>query len=121
MASRAAAAAIVARIVVRARQREQRIEKPRFLQSEKHGIGSQQSAKPSLAKLVVGTPRFLLAIRIADFALLSGAALKHAQDISRLRNFPAFQRSKFWDNAFQPGFVRSRSRYRMNRLGLSID
>ena len=41
VARRASAGAIIAGLVVRAREREQRIEQPRFLQAEKHRIGAQ--------------------------------------------------------------------------------
>ena len=84
VAGRAAAAAIVARFVVGAGQREHRIEQTRFLKAEKNGIGAKESTETALAELVVGAAGLFFAIRVSDFAFFFTAALKNAQDVSGL-------------------------------------
>ncbi len=116
MTSRAAAAAIISWIVVRSGKREQRVEQARFLQAEKHGIGPQQRAESAIAQLIVRAPGFLFAIGNADFTFLGAAAFKNAQDVSRLRYFPAFERREFRNDSFEPDFVRRRRWNCENRL-----
>src|SRR5580692_11647370 len=100
----AAAAAIVAGSVVGAGQREQRIEQARFLQAEKNGIGAQECAEAAFAELVVGAAGFFFAIGIADFTFFFATALEDAQYVAGLRDFPAFERREFRDDAFRARF-----------------
>ena len=92
--------AIVAGMIVGAGQRQQRIEQARLLQAEEHGIGAQQRAQAAVAQLVIGQPgifasRFGLPISARALA----AALEDAQNIARLRNFPARQRIEIRQDA----------------------
>src|SRR5207253_2804707 len=92
VASGAAAAAIVARLIVGAGKREQRIEQARLLQPEEHGIDAELGAEAAIAQLDLRPPRIIVAHRIAGLALLAAAALEDAQYVARLRDFPALQR-----------------------------
>src|SRR5580700_6924311 len=66
MASRAAAAAIVAGFVVGAWQRKHGIEQARFLQAEEYRIRAEQSAETAFPQFVIGAAGFFLAIQITD-------------------------------------------------------
>src|SRR5713226_3156172 len=105
VARRAAATAIITRLVICSRQRKKRIEKARLLQTEKHGIGAEQSAEAALAQLVVRTPRFFLRIGIPDLSFFRAAALEDAQDVARLRKLPALEGSEFGQNALRASFL----------------
>src|SRR5579864_9662170 len=91
VARRTSTGSIIARLVVRAWHRKQRIEQASLLQSEKYRIGAQECAKSASAEFVVGFARVGGdARRFADFSFRAAAAFEHAQDIAGLRNFPAF-------------------------------
>src|SRR5438094_8465413 len=92
VASRAAAAAIIAGLIVRARERQQRVEKTSLLKSKKHRIGAEQRAESALAELDFRPARIVLAGRIADLALLAPAPLEDAQHVAGLRDLPALER-----------------------------
>src|SRR5882724_2002150 len=91
MAGRAAARAIVPGMIVRAGQRENRIQQARLLQSKKYRIGAQLRPEPALAQLVVWLSWIFFGARIPEFRFFHAAAFKHAQYVARLRNFPAVQ------------------------------
>src|SRR5579862_5793028 len=110
VAGRAAAAAIVTRLVVGTRQREQRIEQAGLLEAEKNGVGAKKSAETAFAELVVRASGFFLTIGVADFAFFLAAAFKNTQHVAGLRYFPALERSEFWKNSFQADFVGSGGR-----------
>ena len=105
VAGGAAAGAIIAGLVVGARQVEEGIEETRFLQAEENGIGAQLGAETAIAELVVRAAGFFLAIRIADLALLFAAALENAQDVAGLRNFPALERREFREDSLRARFL----------------
>ncbi len=92
MAARAAAAAIVARLIVRAGKREERIEQPRLLKAEKNRISTEPGAKAAVAQLHVGPARLLVLRRIANLAFLPAAALEYSQYVAGLRDFPSRKR-----------------------------
>src|SRR5436190_1864656 len=104
MAGGAAAAAIVAGLIVRTGEREQRIEQARLLQPEEHGIHAELSPEAAIAQLDLGPPRIILAHRIAWLALFAAAALEHAQHVTRLRDFPPLERVEVWKDACARGF-----------------
>ena len=106
VARRATAAAIIARLIVRARKREHRVEQARLLQAKEHRIGAQQGAESAFPELVVGAAGFSLGVGIADFTFFCAAALEYAQHIPRLRNLPALERRQFGHHAFRPRFLR---------------
>ena len=89
VASGATARAIVAGMIVSARQGHDRIDETRFLQTEKNGIGTELRAQAAIAQFIVGFAGIFFAIGIAELRLLFAAAFKDTKDISRLRNFPA--------------------------------
>ena len=66
VARRAAAVAIIARMIVGAGQRQNRIEQARLLQTQKHRIGSQLGAEAAIAQLDVRTAGVFFRIRNAD-------------------------------------------------------
>src|SRR5207237_4712780 len=76
MTGGAAAIAIVARLIVGAGKRQQRIEQPCLLQSQEHGIGPQQRPKAAIAQLRIGTARILVARGVTDLAALAAATLE---------------------------------------------
>src|SRR6267143_7225007 len=82
----AATRAIIARMIVRARERKNRIEQSRFLQAKKYGIRTQPGSKTSFAELVIGLARFLFAIRIPNLRFLAPASLEVPQHIAGLRS-----------------------------------
>src|SRR5260370_39414744 len=89
MTRRASAAAIVARMIVRAGKRQDGVEQSRFLQAEKNGIGAQLSAEAAVAEFVVRFAGIFFAIGIANLRLLAPAAFEHAENVAGLRSFPA--------------------------------
>src|SRR6266704_3321503 len=84
MTRRAAAPAIIAGMIVRARKREDRIEQSSLLQAKKNGIRAKFRAKAAVAEFVVGLAGIFGAIGIADLSFLAAAAFENAQNISRL-------------------------------------
>ena len=54
VAGRAAAGAVVAGVIVRAEEAQQRIVEPRFLQAEEHGVGAQERAVAARAEGAFG-------------------------------------------------------------------
>ena len=96
VARRAAAGAIIAGLIVRARQRKQRIEQARFLQAEKNGIGAKLRAESARAEFVVGLARIVgRATGSPTSPFGPAAAFEHAQDVAGLRNLPALERRDF--------------------------
>ena len=77
VARRAAAASKIAGLVIGTGKREKRIEKTRFLQTEKNGIRTKQGAETTFAQFIVGTAGFFLAIGISDFTFLPAAAFEN--------------------------------------------
>ena len=120
MTGGATAAAVVARMIVGARQRHYRIQQARFLQTEKYRIGAQFGAESAIAQLIVGPARIIFAIGIAEFGFFAPAAFKHAEDIAWLRDFPAVQRIQFGEDAFGARFFRKRRGIRFDGLRLAI-
>src|SRR5260370_3177040 len=88
VAGGAAAGSIIARMVVGAGQRKDRIEQAGFLQAEKNGIGSKLGAESALAELHVGGARIFTRIWIADLRALAAAPLEDAQHLARLPGCP---------------------------------
>src|SRR5450432_1090304 len=70
----AATRSIIARLIVRAGQRKQRIEQARLLQAEKYGIGAKLRAKSAIAEFVVGLAGIVGAHWLAHFTLGAAAA-----------------------------------------------
>src|SRR5713101_1832936 len=71
---------IISGMIVRAQIVQRRIEQPRLLQTEINRVGALRSSQSARAQAFV---------RLAYFQTSLAATLEHAQDISRLRNFPA--------------------------------
>ena len=120
VAGRAAAGAIIAGLIVGARQGKQRIEQARFLQAEKNRIGAQLRAESARAEFVVGLAGIVGAHGLADFAFRAAAAFEHAQHVAGLRNFPAFERRDFRQHAFRSRFFGGRRRNRSNGLRRAV-
>src|SRR6267142_1349207 len=116
----AAARAIIAGMIVRARERKNRIEQSRFLQAKEYGISAQLGSKTSFAELVIGLARLFFAIRIADFSFLAPASFKYTQHIAGLRSFPAQERVELGKNSFGASFFRRWLRRGLDRLRLPV-
>ena len=99
VARRAAAAAIIARMIVRAHEIQQRIVQSRFLQIQKHRIGAEQCAESAIAQTARGLAGFFKRIWISKLQLFLAAALKDAEQIARLADVEARQRIKERQNA----------------------
>ena len=89
MAGGAAALPIIARMVVGAGQRKNRIQQARFLQAEKYRIGAKLGAESAVAQFVVRPAGIFFRIRIADLGALSTAALENAQNVAGLLKLPS--------------------------------
>src|SRR5580704_11830283 len=111
VARRAAAGAVIASVIVGARERKDRIEQARFLQAEEYGIGAQFGSKTAVAELIVGFARRFLAEGVADLALFLAASFENAQHISGLGSFPAKKRCEIREDAFAAGFFSGRRRH----------
>ncbi len=121
VARRASAGAIVARLIVRARQGKQRIEQASFLQPEKYRIGAEECAESARAELVVGFACVgCIARGLADFAFRAAAAFEHAQDVAGLRNFPTLQRRDLRQHALCSRLLDGRLWDRSNRLRRAV-
>src|SRR6266853_723923 len=120
MARRASAGAIIAGLIARSRHREERVEQTSLLQSKEHGIGAKLRAESARAELVVGFARIVGPDGLSDFALRPAAAFEHAQNVARLRNFPALERSDLRQDALPPRFFRSRRGNRSNGLRRAV-
>src|ERR1700675_2038618 len=117
----AAAGTVVARLIVRAGKREQRIEQARLLQTQEHRIGPQLSPEPALAEFDLRLPRIFLRIGITDLGPPPASTLEHPQDVTRLRDLPALKRIEIRQYAFLLDFFRRRSWERHESLRLPID
>ena len=84
VAGGAAAVPIIARMIVGAGQRKDRIEQARFLQAQENRVGAQLGAESAFAQLDVRPAGIFFGIRIADFRSLAAASLENAQNISGL-------------------------------------
>jgi hypothetical protein len=120
MTGAAAAGAVVARLIVGARKREQRIQQAGLLQSEECGIGTQLRSKAARAQFDIGTARLFVEKRNSGLGFRSAAAFKHAQNVSRLRHLPALQRLKIRQHAFLFGLVRRGRRIGLQSLRSSV-
>src|SRR5229473_6387121 len=80
---------IISGMIVRAEIVQRRIEQPRLLQTEINRVGALRSSQSARAQAFVRLARIFVFVRQADFQTSLAATLEHAQDISRLRNFPA--------------------------------
>src|ERR1700690_651952 len=87
VAGSAAGRTIIAGLIIRAKERQQRVDKASPLQSLEHGIGPRQRAKPPIAEPVL-------------------AALKNAQSVSGLRELVLRQRPDPRQDAFESSFFR---------------
>ncbi len=117
---RAAAGAVIARLIVCARQREKRIEQARLLQTEKDGIRAQLRTEPARAELVVRFARLFFERGLPNFAFPLASAFKYAQDVARLRNLPSFERRHFRENSLSPRRFRRRGWNRMHGLRRAV-
>src|SRR6266850_1852983 len=116
----AAARAIIARMIVRAGERKNRIEQSRLLQAKKYGIRAQLGSKTSLAELVIGLARLFFAIGIANLPFLAPASLEDTQHIAGLRSFPAQERLELGKDSFGSSFFRRWLRRSLDRLRLPV-
>src|SRR5262249_34059541 len=87
-------------MIIRAGKIERRIEQSCLLQSKKYGIGALCSAEATSAQSLVGLAGIFFFIGQANFEPSLAAALKNAQDISRLRNLPTRNRIKQAEKTF---------------------
>src|SRR5258708_6972264 len=78
-------------MVVGAGHGENRIKQARLLQTQKHRVGAEVRAESTLAQLHIGAARILFRIWIANLGALAATALKHAQHVAGLRDFPTGQ------------------------------
>src|SRR5438045_6747714 len=79
-------------MIVGAEKIQSGIEQARLLQAKKNRIGAVVGAKATRAQALVGLPRVFFLVGQSDFQSTLAAALKHAQDISRLRDLPTRDR-----------------------------
>src|SRR6266403_3425147 len=116
----AAARAIIARMIVRAGEKKNRIEQSRLLQAKEYGIRAQLGSKTSLAELVIGLARAFFAIRIANLRFLAPASLEDTQHIAGLRSFPAQEWIELRKDSFDASFFRRRLRRGLDRLRFPV-
>src|SRR6267378_7944588 len=102
----APATAIVAGMIVRSWERNNRIQQSRFLQAKEYGIRPQFGSKTSFAELVIGLARFFFAIRIANLRFLAPASFEDPQHIAGLRSFPTQKWIELGKNSFGARFFR---------------
>src|SRR5205085_7493679 len=76
VAGRAAAGAIIARLIVRAEEIERRIEQPRLLQADEYGIGAVFRAQAAEREASAGAAGLFQPLRHADFGPKAPAALE---------------------------------------------
>ena len=79
-------------MIVGAEKIQSGIEQPRFLQAKKNRIGAVVGAEAARAQALVGLARVFFLVGQSDFRPTPAAALKHAQNISRLRDLPTRDR-----------------------------
>src|SRR6185503_14856714 len=84
--------AIIAGMIVRAEKIQCWVEQSCFLYSEKDRIRALCSAKAACAESFVRLAGIFFFVRQTDFESSLAAALKHAQDVSGLRNLPTRNR-----------------------------
>src|SRR4029077_13182499 len=108
MTRRTTTGTMIAGMIVGSRQRHHWIDEPRFLQSQKHRIGTHFRAESALAQLVVWLTWLFIAGRIAELSFFLAAAFEHAQHIARLRNFPAVERIQVRQDSLAARLLRSR-------------
>ena len=101
MASGAARPTIIARLVIGASERQQRIEQTRALHSLEYRIGASQRAETAIAEAVIAT-------------------LKYTKGIPRLREFELRQRPQHRQNASQTSIGLARRRTREQSLCDSV-
>src|SRR6266404_2976796 len=92
MTRRASRRTIVAGMIVGAEIVQRRIEQARLLQTEIDRIRALRGPESARAQTLVRLARVFVLVRQSNFQTPLAAALEHAQDISRLRDFPARQR-----------------------------
>ncbi len=103
---RAPGGAKVAGVVVGAEHVQRRVQQARLLQSQEDRVGAQERAEPADRELVVraalldGGGR-----RVPDLRHRLAAPLEHAQDVARLRDLPARQRTERREDALRPRLV----------------
>src|SRR5947209_2777744 len=83
---------IVARMIVRPKKVQRRIEQTRLLQSKVNRIGALGRSESARAQSFVGLTRIFVSVRQPSFQASLTTALEHTQNISRLRDFPTRQR-----------------------------
>src|ERR1041385_4868679 len=91
MARCAAAGTIIAGMIVRTHEIEERSMQAHFLQIEINGIGAIECAKSAFRKTARRMPGRLEGIWISEFILFFAAAFEDAQNISRLAEREAGQ------------------------------
>src|SRR4029077_4306459 len=85
VASRAAARAVIAGVVVGAEEIERGVEQPRARQADHDGIGSVLGAEAPFTEARARLARFFGPFRDADLRTEAAAALEETQDIAGLR------------------------------------
>src|SRR5215217_268708 len=96
--------AIIARMVVRAEKIQCWIEQTCFLQSEEDRIGALCSAEAARAESLVRLSWIFFFIGQTDFEPPLAAAFKHTQEVSRLRDLPAWNRIEQGQKTFGAAF-----------------
>src|SRR5579872_874638 len=120
VASAASAGAVVSGLIIRSREREQRIQQPRFLQTQKGGIGAQQGSEAALTQFHVGLTWFLFEVWDSYLRLLFATTFENAQDVTGLRNFPALNRLKKGKHSLGASFFRRGRREGLQSLRRAI-
>ena len=101
-------------MIVGAEKIQSGIEQARLLQAKKNRIGAVIGAKATRAQALVRLAWVFFLVGQSDFQSTPAAALKHAQNISRLRNFPTRDGIQKIKQPFQSLLFRSRRR-RLNQ------
>ena len=99
VAGRAAARPVIARMIVRPHEVQQRIVQPRLLQIEQHRINAVERAETAFRQTTQRLAGRLERIRVAELKLLLAATLEDAQQIARLADGEARQRIDEGKNA----------------------
>jgi hypothetical protein len=87
-------------VIVRAEKVERRVEQPRLLQTDEHGVGAVERSQPAIAQPVARPPRFFERLGDARLELESATTLENSQDVPRLRHFKPRERVEEREHAF---------------------
>jgi hypothetical protein len=96
----ASAVAIVAGLIVRPGETQQRIEQASFLKADGDRVGSKEGSKTALAELHVGLAGLFFQRWNSDFRLFLASAFENAEHVAGLGNFPTLDRIEVRQHTF---------------------